>query len=111
MATAKAGAHRFYCQFSYPNFTGCDTKVRAPFALIPGMNCTSNCKLYNMYVHGLITCYGVAVMAEWLRRWTRNPMGYSRAGSNPVHSEVAVLVAAISVQSIRFAKWTSMLEN
>ena len=28
----------------------------------------------------------VAVMAEWLRRWTRNPMGYSRTGSNPVHS-------------------------
>ena len=28
-----------------------------------------------------------AVMAEWLRRWTRNPMGYSRAGSNPAHSE------------------------
>ena len=27
-----------------------------------------------------------AVMAEWLRRWTRNPMGYSRTGSNPVHS-------------------------
>ena len=26
-------------------------------------------------------------MAEWLRRWTRNPMGTSRAGSNPVRSE------------------------
>ena len=25
-------------------------------------------------------------MAEWLRRWTRNPMGSSRTGSNPVHS-------------------------
>lgn len=24
-----------------------------------------------------------AVMAEWLRRWTRNPMGFPRAGSNP----------------------------
>ena len=22
-------------------------------------------------------------MAEWLRRWTRNPMGSARAGSNP----------------------------
>ena len=28
-----------------------------------------------------------AVMAEWLRRWTRNPMGYSRAGSNPARSD------------------------
>ncbi|CAI5680443.1 unnamed protein product [Oreochromis niloticus] len=27
-----------------------------------------------------------AVMAEWLRRWTRNPMGFPRAGSNPAHS-------------------------
>ena len=23
-------------------------------------------------------------MAEWLRRWTRNPLGSSRTGSNPV---------------------------
>ena len=28
-----------------------------------------------------------AVMAEWLRRLTRNQMGYSRAGSNPARSE------------------------
>ena len=25
-------------------------------------------------------------MAEWLRRWTRNPMGSPRAGSNPARS-------------------------
>ena len=25
------------------------------------------------------------VVAEWLRRLTRNQMGYSRTGSNPVH--------------------------
>ena len=30
--------------------------------------------------------YVAAAMAEWLRRWTRNPMGYSRTGSNPVRS-------------------------
>ena len=29
-----------------------------------------------------------AVMAEWLRRWTRNPMGFSRAGSNPARSDL-----------------------
>ena len=23
-------------------------------------------------------------MAEWLRRWTANPLGSARAGSNPV---------------------------
>ena len=27
-------------------------------------------------------------MAEWLRRWTRNPMGFSLTGSNPVHDEI-----------------------
>jgi hypothetical protein len=27
-----------------------------------------------------------AVVSEWLRSWTRNPMGYARTGSNPVHS-------------------------
>ena len=26
-------------------------------------------------------------MAEWLRRLTRNQMGYARAGSNPARSE------------------------
>ena len=25
----------------------------------------------------------LAVVAEWLRRWTRNPLGSARAGSNP----------------------------
>ena len=30
---------------------------------------------------------GAAAMAEWLRRWTRNPMGFPRAGSNPARSE------------------------
>ena len=25
------------------------------------------------------------VVAEWLRRWTRNPLGFPRAGSNPAN--------------------------
>ena len=29
---------------------------------------------------------GEAAMAEWLRRWTWNPMGSPRAGSNPARS-------------------------
>ena len=33
-----------------------------------------------------------AAMAEWLRRWTRNPMGSSRTGSNPVRSVKIVLL-------------------
>ena len=27
-------------------------------------------------------------MAEWLRRWTANPLGSARAGSNPVIVEL-----------------------
>ena len=27
-----------------------------------------------------------AVVSEWLRRWTRNPLGSARTGSNPVYS-------------------------
>ena len=38
-------------------------------------------------------------MAEWLRRWTRNPMGYSRAGSNPVHSDVWLEFGKIKYKS------------
>ena len=26
-------------------------------------------------------------LAEWLRRWTRNPLGHSRVGSNPAADE------------------------
>ena len=33
-----------------------------------------------------------AVMAEWLRRWTRNPMGFSRVGSNPTHSGILFFI-------------------
>ena len=29
-----------------------------------------------------------AVVAEWLRRWTWNPMGFPRVGSNPAGSEL-----------------------
>ena len=29
----------------------------------------------------------VVVVAEWLRRWTRNPLGSPRAGSNPADYE------------------------
>ena len=50
-----------------------------------------------------------AVMAEWLRRWTRNPMGYSRAGSNPVHSEKQVLDVRIS-QSVLLGSQRSLYE-
>ena len=41
------------------------------------------CKIYNC-----TSDITVAVMAEWLRRWTRNPMGSSRVGSNPTRSEI-----------------------
>ena len=33
-----------------------------------------------------------AVVAEWLRRWTRNPLGSARTGSNPVGSDDFYLI-------------------
>ena len=40
----------------------------------------------------------VVVVAEWLRRWTRNPLGSPRAGSNPADYEelLTCLLALIS---------------
>ena len=29
-----------------------------------------------------------AAVSEWLRSWTRNPMGYARTGSNPVVCDI-----------------------
>ena len=41
--------------------------------------------LYNNTVTKSIT---QVVVAEWLRRWTRNPLGSPRAGSNPADYEI-----------------------
>ncbi len=35
-------------------------------------------------------------MAEWLRRWTANPMGSARVGSNPILVEYFFKKPAIS---------------
>ena len=32
----------------------------------------------------LVTLQEQGIMSEWLRRWIRNPLGFTRAGSNPV---------------------------
>ena len=45
-------------------------------------------KVYLEFIFKFTSPAAEAVMAEWLRRQTRNLMGYSRTGSNPVHSEV-----------------------
>ena len=58
---------------------------------------------YRKLIHEKVTSFGLAVMryyvlmrqesgaacaavSEWLRSWTRNPMGFARTGSNPVRS-------------------------
>ena len=38
-------------------------------------------------------------MAEWLRRWTANPLGSARAGSNPVNI-VLLAVAQLAERPI-----------
>ena len=42
-------------------------------------------KLLYCHTHSVVN---YVVMAEWLRRLTRNQMGYSLTGSNPVHDEI-----------------------
>ena len=38
-----------------------------------------------------------AVMTEWLRRWTQNPLGSPHAGSNPAHSiPVHIVIAKVT---------------
>ena len=48
--------------------------------------------LYNNTVTKSIT---QVVVAEWLRRWTRNPLGSPRAGSNPADYEERVSILAL----------------
>ena len=40
----------------------------------------------DVFFNALIGIESQTVMAEWLRSWTRNPMGFPCAGSNPAHS-------------------------
>ena len=44
---------------------------------------TADCNCEQLYTKAL----QAVVVAEWLRRWTRNPLGSSRAGSNPADNE------------------------
>ena len=37
----------------------------------------------------------VAVVAEWLRRWTRNPLGSPRVGSNPTDYECGLFLEVL----------------
>ena len=43
-------------------------------------------ELFNQ-IEKVVTYVTVVVVAEWLRRWTRNPLGSPRAGSNPADYE------------------------
>ena len=47
-------------------------------------------------------------MAEWLRRCTRNPMGFPRAGSNPARDEIIFLLLNIEMEN-HFVKYTAWI--
>ena len=40
------------------------------------------------------------VVAEWLRRWTRNPLGSPRAGSNPADYEEQMSILALHRETV-----------
>jgi hypothetical protein len=44
-----------------------------------------------------------AVVAEWLRRWTWNPMGSARVGSNPANCGCVLLAAS---KTASYGDWT-----
>ena len=46
--------------------------------------------------------FEVVVVAEWLRRWTRNPLGSTRAGSNPADYEKFFRFVSTTVISFSF---------
>ena len=39
--------------------------------------------LLHRHLYRFFADHDKVVVAEWLRRWTRNPLGFPRAGSNP----------------------------
>ena len=45
----------------------------------------------------LIMIYSAVVVAEWLRRWTRNPLGSSRAGSNPADNGYILFLSVLII--------------
>ena len=51
---------------------------------------------------------GTAVVAEWFRRWTRNPLGSARTGSNPVYSDLIFIIffSFMAVVSEWLRRWT-----
>ena len=59
------------------------TLTHSPIHL--GSDMFSNNKFMLLKIHPLVTR---AAVSEWLRSWTRNPMGYARTGSNPVVCDI-----------------------
>ena len=49
-----------------------------------------------------------AVMAEWLRRWTWNPMGSSRAGSNPARSDTFLFGGQLFFSNLHVTEQTKI---
>ena len=45
------------------------------------------------------------VVAEWLRRWTRNPLGSPRAGSNPADNELIFSLFCHLITWVTYCDW------
>ena len=55
--------------------------------------------------HSALNLFAQAAMAERLRRWTRNPMGSSRAGSNSARSEIFLCLREPALERKPCVKW------
>ena len=49
-------------------------------------------------------------VAEWLRRWTANPMGSARVGSNPILVGIPFILA-FSLFAYLFHPWISLFTD
>ena len=70
-----------------------------------GWNVSCSGKILFIFCHPLLWAMHInAVVAEWLRRWTWNPMGFPRAGSNPAGCENCLVLQYIDRCKITFVR-------
>ena len=68
----------------------------------PKHSCSSLHCLGNDYVQTLELAQCSDEVAEWLRRWTANPLGSARVGSNPIFVAIPLRFYGVMVSTLDF---------
>ena len=86
--------------------TGDVTSITMAACIIPERDTTSSLLIPAKCIHNKLNLNHLSfqhvVVAEWLRRWTRNPLGSPRAGSNP--ADYAFLFSFFHLLSLSMPK-------